>query len=724
MVPSIDNSISGHDDNLNDKQNSLNFLLNSPNPFKRTLPVHNVSNINDNSLIHDSNQGDDSIKVKTDDRSNHDNNRNNHVNNNGSNVKTNYVDNNVDIEKFKLLENVCEAIKVELDLERKNSKNEINRLNDIINSTNISDTIKDLQKSHKDLSNKITKRIEDHNHQVKSLKDKLTEYENLIDAQSNQVSNSSTQNSEENKKLHNIVNEKEEELRQLNENFNNLKFTQDSNENTLQELKILNENYKHDLNFLENEFKLMNDENDLIKKQLDEKNRLIENFNNDNHKEENLKLNQKLNEALNDRLNLIHKSEVQLNKIQNLEIEINDKVELVDKVNIDLNDSNQNLNNLKISLDSVKIELQNKETELDNAFYELERCQNDLKNTKIELNNTLNSYNDLKMNKDGDRHVENLKNDLTNIQNELEVVVNERDRLIEDNDDLQRAQIRLQKEITSSGKYHDQSHIIEKLSKDLERYKQAHNNDQLIINKLKNQNQKANDDFINIKIALEAKQQELSSVRRISGVHKMLNDNDTINSSRRRSSILSRRSSTATTNNTTPGSRIRRPPLLRPSSNSPDDVNNHDQPRPSDVLHNVTNTNNGIPARPKTLAGRRSRISDWNHNSQTVLGSSTSTLKPNQSRIQNENQSQNINQNKISNDNISNQNDIGESTHSSLSLSYNTHDDEIHEPLRKFDAHAQLEKAATSELSFDSSTPSLPEPELFEPSAQLSGLEW
>lgn len=164
-------------------------------------------------------------------------------------------------------------------------------------------------------------------------------------------------------------------------------------------------------------------------------------------------------------------------------------------------------------------------------------------------------------------------------------------------------------------------------------------------------------------------------MRRISGVQKLLTADDTINTSRR----TSRRSSGF--------GRPSRPSLLRQESTP------SQEDRPSEVLRrSVTTPSTTVPPRPPTLMAGRRRQSE---NMRTFLGSSTSTVKPLNHRVE------------IIEPDSPPVND----THSSI-MSYGQNQD-IRSPSfvnNTQDAHSELEKMATSELSFDSSTPSLPEP--------------
>lgn len=183
-------------------------------------------------------------------------------------------------------------------------------------------------------------------------------------------------------------------------------------------------------------------------------------------------------------------------------------------------------------------------------------------------------------------------------------------------------------------------------------------------------------------------------MRRISGVQKLLTADDTSTNSSRRTSMRSSGFG---------GRPPSRPSLLRQDSTPAR------EDRPSEVLRrSVTTPSANVPPRPPTLLGSRRRQSET---TRTFLGSSTSTVKPpvNRPEIPEPSPSPPLSP------------EPSYTTHSSINMSHGQNQD-IHSPSfingvqeQHPDAHAQLERMATSELSFDSSTPSLPEP-----SAQLS----
>ncbi|TIA84090.1 hypothetical protein E3P98_00413 [Wallemia ichthyophaga] len=665
---------------------SLDIISNSPNPFSRPMPANHPASIQDDSLVDE--------QVKDIPRSSPPK-----LESDGADS---LVDSAVDLERLRLLEDVVDALKNELDVERQrhqSAQNEVERISNVLDNNHVEDQLKSMQTSYQTLKDKITDKIKHYETEISVYNTRIEHLESSnqsLESTNSSLSNTNTTLESENISYKNTLTELQSTRQELEralditrEEHNSALTARDeerahsdslavklselhkkleglqkiianrSNEQMLSQLKQLRDNSMEQLAEMHDE---LANQRDKYEAQIHT-------------------LQTQLNESLDERIKQEHKSSTLSHQVETMEAELRSAdEEMANSFNshqVELNALRSRIEELSDMQRQHEIENQNQAPtmEMQQEMQQLNISMEQFKEHTAALEKDLS---------DSQRILHNERSQSENVFERLSALQAEYDDLSEMNMELEKSQIRLQKEITSSGKYHDQSHVIEKLTRDMERYKQAHNNDELVIDKLQGENARLVEDFENIKIALQAKQQEVHSVRRISGVQKLLTSDDTtMNSSRR----TSRRSSGFE------GKLPSRPAMLRRESNPPRDD------RPSEVLRrSATTPSTDVPPRPPTLQGSRRRKSEA---MRTFLGSSTSTVKP-----------------------LSNRTGILErspspppsnTTHSSINVSHGQNQD-IRSPSfingvqdQHHDAHAQLERMATSELSFDSSTPSLPE---------------
>ncbi|TIA93332.1 hypothetical protein E3P99_00202 [Wallemia hederae] len=660
---------------------SLDFMANSPNPFSRPTPANQPNPDKDDSLVVE--------KARDIPRSS------------PAKLK-NGVDSAFDAERVRLLEQVVDALKNELEVEQQRHQSadeEVQRLSSVLDNHDVEKQLKSMQSSYQTLKDKIADKIKQHEDEISHYNQRIQNLESSnqsLEATNTTLNNTNSTLESENisykdtiaelqskgqevenelhkarEEHHNALTARDEErahsdslavkLSELQAKFEGLQgiIASRSNEQMLEQLKQLRDNSIRELADLQEE----------LHKQRDKYEAQIQT------------LQTQLNESLDERILQEHKLGTLSHQLETMEAELNNADEALAE---SANSHEVEVNTLRNRIEELSRLQQQHQNEASSR--ETSEEVQELKEHAIALERELNET---------QKVLRNERSQSGDVHERLSELQAERDDLALINMELEKSQIRLQKEITSSGKYHDQSHIIEKLTKDLERYKQAHNNDQLVMTKFQDENARLTEDFENIKIALQAKQQEVHSIRRISGVHKLLTaDDTTMNTSRR----TSRRSSGFA------GRLPSRPSLLRQESTpAPDD-------RPSEVLRrSVVTPSTSVPPRPPTLLGSRRRQSET---TRTFLGSSTSTVKPSLNRPE-------ILEPSPSPPPIS---PPTNTTHSSINMSYGQNQDlhspsfvngvrdERHEEMVHHDAHSQLERLATSELSFDSSTPSLPEP--------------
>lgn len=487
-------------DKTKEKENnfaSLDLLANSPNPFSRAVPA----NPPNTTITEDSLQID---NVKDIPRS--------------SPAKLKKSTNgDIDIERVLLLEEVVNALKNELEVEKQrhhSSQEEVQRLSSVLDNNDVENQLKLMQKSYQSLKEKITSKIQQHESEIQDYNEKIHQLElsnQSVESTNQMLSTTNSTLESENISYKESISELQETKKDLEISLDQLRSEHTNAVNARDEERAHSDNLAVKLNDLQ--IKLEELQNVIASRSNEQMLNQLKQLKDNSMKEiielqteltrqrekseaQISTLQNQLNESLDEQIKHEHKNSTLNNQLNEMENELRSADEAIAEAS---NAHEVQLNTLRNELLSLQQQQQQQHNPDPELYEELESLRIHSVNLERELQDT-------------HRQLSQERSQYVGLPERFAQLQVERDNLEELNEGLEKAHIRLQKELTGSGKFHDQAHIIEKLTKDLERYKQAHNNDQVVISKLQDDNTRLNTDFENIKIALQAKQQEVHSV--------------------------------------------------------------------------------------------------------------------------------------------------------------------------------------------------------------------
>lgn len=482
----------------NEKLNvaSLDLITNSPNPFSRPTPANQPNQITDDTLL--------AVSVKDVPRSS------------PAKLKTG-LDSGVDIERLRLLEDVVDALKNELDVEKQRHQSadeEVQRLSSVLDNNDVENQLRSMQSSYQTLKDRITHKIRQHETELNDYKSRIDHLESsnqLLESTNTTLSNTNATLDSENISYKNTLTELQSTKQELEDVLEKTRMEHTSAVTARDEERAHSDSLAVKLNELQSKLEslqgiIAHRSNEQMLEQLkqlrdnsmqqmaelhDELAKQREKYEAQIHT-----LQTQLNESLDERIKQEHKSSTLSHQLDAMEAELRN----ADEALADSSNTHEvEVNTLRNRIEELSAMQHQHQTPSMEIYEEMEQLKEYATALERELSDT-------------QRILRNERSQSEDVFERLSALQAERDDLAEINIELEKSQIRLQKEITSSGKYHDQSHIIEKLTKDLERYKQAHSNDQTVISKFQDENARLVEDFENIKIALQAKQQEVHSV--------------------------------------------------------------------------------------------------------------------------------------------------------------------------------------------------------------------